>query len=456
MVPSFNQNIGFIAFGGYIWSTKPLKLIATIKYENDYCDPILSQITKQIFSNQWDKFGVFVLLDLSKLKSTSGKLSASIVIDADEIIKKLNFYGVDLGVVTYYQGKDVLTSFKQKTDLYIPEIFYFQMDQPFVTKPIEYSNYRFLPGRPIVLKSCNRCARYLLIDIENERNAISFSNHCISRAPCTHTLFANYSIEKNECSQLPQYILDKASPIEKLQTSLDRNGISISKIKTYYGYQLECRVCKKFVVNAPLNPLRNSTQHREDSLRRRSLEVLVDELLEKKWVYHRFRMEKNKEFDVFIWEKFGKKCFNCGKELISPNEMDLDHTMPLAMLWPLDDTATCLCKTCNSQKRDRFPCEFYKPSKIKDLAKITGIDFVLLGSRAINQMAIDELVNRIVWFFDDFLKRSDYQKVRQGKRVSDLIYKSIVAAIQVGGLDIDLIKEYITKTGYKPTSITLN
>ena len=71
-------------------------------------------------------------------------------------------------------------------------------------------------------------------------------------------------------------------------------------------------------------------------------------------------------------------------------------------------------------------------------------------------MAIDELVNRIVWFFDDFLKRSDYQKVRQGKRVSDLIYKSIVAAIQVGGLDIDLIKEYITKTGYKPTSITLN
>ena len=141
------------------------------------------------------------------------------------------------------------------------------------------------PGCAIVAKSCNRCSRFLPIDIENERNTLAYSNHCVSRAPCEHSAFSRYLVVSSEANSVAKY----------------QHG---NKIHSYYGHQLECKVCKKFFVNAPLNPLRNSTQHREDSLRRRAFEVLVSELLGRDWIYHKHRLESGSEFDVFIWEKF--------------------------------------------------------------------------------------------------------------------------------------------------------
>jgi 5-methylcytosine-specific restriction endonuclease McrA len=93
----------------------------------------------------------------------------------------------------------------------------------------------------------------------------------------------------------------------------------------------------------------------------------VRKLLGKDWVYHRFRQERDEEFDMHIWEKFGKRCFKCGKELQSPSEMDLDHTMPLAALWPLDEYATCLCSNCNSRKSDHYPVDFYTSDELRAL-----------------------------------------------------------------------------------------
>ena len=454
LVSSFMKDLAFVAFGGYIFPSTNVRIKAILNYIGDDGNTETSHTEKLASNNKWAEFGVHCIFDMKKLEEPVGRLESEFNLEASKKIGRIDFFGFDLNTVYYYKDKDLWSSFTQKTKIYLPEIYYFDLDEPFAVRPKEYQNMTFSPGRCVVLKSCNRCARYLLIDIENERNAISFSNHCVSRAPCSHPLFSTYKIVENECKKLPEYILRKRISSDVSQLTLLGDANVASKIQTYYGYQLECRSCKKYYVNAPLNPMRDSTQHREDSLRRRALEVLADKLLDREWIYHSFRLEKGKEFDVHIWERFSKKCFNCGRQLRSPAEMGLDHTMPLAMLWPLDTTATCLCHTCNSQKRDKFPVDFYPEDKMAKLAEFTGLSEKMLYSRAVNMKALWALKKKVVWFFDEFLMEPDYQKVRKEKRASDLIYKAIQAAIEVSGVKIDLVAEYIKRTGCVPRSIS--
>ena len=79
-------------------------------------------------------------------------------------------------------------------------------------------------GRAVLhLKSCNRCARFLPINVHDERLQLSFSNHCVAahRTPCRHAIFGRLrDVETEEVLQL------------------------------HHGYQLECRFCKKWTVNA--------------------------------------------------------------------------------------------------------------------------------------------------------------------------------------------------------------
>lgn len=454
LVPSFQRKLAFVAFGGYVFPFSDVRVRATLEYTGKDGSKKNSELVKNASRNRWAKFGVHCMFDMEKLKNPVGKLHGELELNSNTEIGETHFFGFDLNTVYYYKDKDLWTVFKQKTSLYLPEIYYFDMEEPFAVKPDEYQDMNFSPGRCVVLKSCNRCARYLLIDIENERSAISFSNHCVSRAPCEHPLFSTYKVIENECKALPEYILKKRVASDVSQHALLRSSYVLSRIQTHYGYQLECRSCKKFYVNAPLNPMRDSTQHREDSLRRRALEVLVDQLLDRDWIYHSFRLEKEKEFDVYIWERFDKKCFNCGRELGTPNEMHLDHTMPLSMFWPLDATATCLCAKCNSQKRDKFPVDFYTVNKLKELAKITGLDDALLHSRQVNLKVLRKLREKVVWFFDEFLMEPDYQKVRKGKRTSDLIYKAVEAAIEISGAKMDLIAEYVKSAKKAPRAIS--
>ena len=93
-------------------------------------------------------------------------------------------------------------------------------------------------GIPVVFKGCNRCSRYLPIQTENDQ----------------------------------------------------------SVIRSRYGHQLECKACKKYFVNAKLNPMRNPQQCREDGLRRRAIEALVDNLLDEDFIHFTFRKQHKKEF----------------------------------------------------------------------------------------------------------------------------------------------------------------
>lgn len=247
------------------------------------------------------------------------------------------------------------------------------------------------------LKSCNRCGRFLPINVEDERAHLSYSNHCVAphRRPCSHSGFGR---------------IKRADSDDTLQFEV--------------GFQLECRFCKKFEVNAAHNPQRTTAQMKEDAQRRRAFELLLEHLYQSSDQL-RYRHATGRELANDIFERFDGRCFKCGTALASPSNMHLDHTRPLALLWPLDETATALCPTCNSEKRDRPPSEFYTPAELEMLSDLTGLPLAELEDPSPNLEALDLLRERADWFCNDFLYRDELQEVRDGKRAADLLVKAL-------------------------------
>ncbi len=440
--------------GGYIKSEKDVQVTISVSAIDPLGGQIISTKTRSVSISQdtWTAFGIHTEID-NAAAYESVNLEASVSIEAPRARKlsRVQFFGVNLDTVTAFTGQAIRDHFDMKTDIYIPSIYYYKEDQAFLLEPsgatgaVDYEG----DGEQLVLKACNRCARFLLIDVFSEHNALGFSNHCVQRAPCLHDSFSRYTIEN--------------ATEENIDPKLIREGIVANVdgslvANTHYGFQLECRSCKKFKVNAPLNPMRDTTQHKEDSLRRRAFEQLVRQLLGLDWIFFTHRQQYGSGFDIYIWEKFGKRCFGCGKKLGTPNDMNLDHTLPLNYLWPLDDMATCLCATCNSQKNNKFPFEFYQDDKkLEELASITGLDITIISERKrhANMDAVNRLHDQIVWFFDTFLMEQDYQKVRQGKKVADLVVASLHRVFQDVGIGWNPIEEYFRVTGRYPSSISL-
>lgn len=252
--------------------------------------------------------------------------------------------------------------------------------------------------QPLILKSCNRCGRYLPVNVPVERDQLSFSNHCVAdhRRPCKHATFG------------------------RLRNTEDTKEL----LQLDYGYQLECRFCKKFEVNAAHNPQRTSAQMKEDGARRRAFELLLADLYGGT-PQLRYRHQTGTELADDVWKRFGCACFNCGTKLPTARDMHLDHTRPLALLWLLDGTATALCGSCNSEKRDRAPSDFYTPAKLAALASITGISPAELAKTHPNEEALGLLLSRLDWFFGEFLIRDEMTKERDGKIAGELVVKAL-------------------------------
>jgi hypothetical protein len=269
----------------------------------------------------------------------------------------------------------------------------------------------------LILKSCNRCGRYLPINVPMERNQLSFTNHCVAthRRPCKHATFGW---------------------LRNIDDKEDR-------LKLDYGFQLECRFCKKFEVNAAHNCQRSSAQMKEDGARRRAFEFLLAELYQGT-PQLQYRHKNNSELADDIWNSFDRHCFACNAPLKTVRSMNLDHTRPLAFLWPLDGTATALCKSCNSNKRDRSPGTFYNSEQLERLSTITKVPLAELSSNKPNDVAIGLLVERLDWFFDDFLTRVEMIKERDGKVSGELVVKALqkVLASSSNYKYIDLVAEY--------------
>lgn len=434
----FGKNISIIAFGGYIYSENKanVKIELQYIYEGEQYS-VNTKFDKVIEPRTWTNIGAHIEQKIDK-ETTISNVSAKLCIETSSTIS-LDFVSFDFDVISKAEFSDTscLKSFYQKTYLHIPYLYYLKSDLPFERYLI--SKQQFSRGKRIVLKSCNRCGRFLPINIEDELKTLSFSLHCKKKAPCVHSTFRAYNILN----------------INNLSEE-DLEGLSIeeNKVVSYYGHQLECKACKKFFVNAPLNPQRNAQQFKEDGLRRRAIEVLVNHLLNKNLVHFEFEKRTKKEFSRYIWEKFGKRCFKCGpnSKPIKLEEMALDHTMPLAYLYRLDETATCLCSSHNSQKSDTFPVDYYTPNELKRLSKITGLSLAQLQKKEVNRQVLNLLISNVDWYYDSFLMDPDYQKVRDGILTADKINDSLKRVI---GNEISLEEKYKEKTGKYPTSVTM-
>jgi hypothetical protein len=102
----------------------------------------------------------------------------------------------------------------------------------------------------------------------------------------------------------------------------------------------------------------------------------------------------------------------------------LDHTRPLAYLWPIDEYATCLCEPCNNNKKDRFPCDFYNEEKLRELARITKLPYRELIKRQVNEKELKRILSDIVGFANSWTPRtfnSVARKVMELKPEVDLL-----------------------------------
>ncbi|HXK39942.1 MAG TPA: hypothetical protein VJ837_03850 [Candidatus Paceibacterota bacterium] len=210
------------------------------------------------------------------------------------------------------------------------------------------------------------------------------------------------------------------------------------ELRLDYGFQLECRYCKKFEVNAAHNPRRTAAQMKEDGARRRAFELLIEALMggSEQLAY---RLRTGRELADEVLRRFGYRCFKCSRQL--DGAWHLDHTRPLALLWPLDDTATALCGDCNSAKRDRPPSAFYTPQEIIRLAAIVGLSEEVLRNPLPNVHILRQLIERLPWFFDEFLTTEDMTKERDGKTAGELLVKALDKVLAAAGFDVRLVTE---------------
>lgn len=435
IVELFEKGICIFGFGGYIFSKNVIDISINLTYIYEGNQVVLANaFTKKIMANTWENIGYHYELSINK-SNRIDVIKVQLVINGLKG-NEIEFLSFDFDIINKaeFQNTDLANSFYQKTSLHIPYIYYFDT-QKSIMDYMEYPQ-NLSSGSLMVLKSCNRCGRFLPINYFDEKKTLGFSLHCKKKAPCKHSTFRAYKILNYD---------------DFTEEELKNFKIENKSIVSYFGHQLECKACKKFFVNAPLNPQRNAQQFKEDGLRRRAIEVLINELLETNLIHFEYEKKTKKQFSEHIWKKFGKKCFKCGKD-ISLNEMALDHTMPLAYLYRLDETATCLCSSHNSQKSDHFPVDYYSEEELVKLSKITGLSIETLHERRINKTVLNLLVENVVWYFDEFLMREDYQKIRDGIKTADKINDSLKRVI---GGEIDLAEEYKRIKGVYPNSVTI-
>jgi len=433
----FDSKIGMLCFGGYIYIKEKININFNIEYEIDnkkYKQEISN--TSVLNEKNWNNIGFHIEIPVNnKIILNNVKIEMIISSLISPFIVEFISFDIDGLNKLEFMDEKFKKSFYQKTNMCIPFLYYLNTELPIEEYLI--TNQTFDKGQYVVLKSCNRCGRFLPINIYNEINTLSFSLHCKKLAPCSHSIFRGYTVI-NDCD------------LEEIK----EKGINIQdkKVIAYYGHQLECKACKKFFVNMPLNPQRNAQQFKEDGLRRRAIEVLINKLLNRNLIHFEYEIKNKREFSEYIWNKFEKKCFKC-KKTLDISEMNLDHTMPLAYLYRLDETATCLCSNHNSQKRDHFPINYYTEDELIELSEITGLDMEVLHSKSVNQEVLDLLIKNVVWFYDIFLMDKEYQKIRDGIRTADKINDSLKRVIKG---KVDLLEEYKKKTGCYPNSVTIN
>ena len=223
-----------------------------------------------------------------------------------------------------------------------PETFYLPHEGPLVldVDTAGSTNISLSEGSPISLKKCSYCGRHLPLDMKR-LGALSFHKHNAKRTK----------------------------------------------------HQNECRSCKAWRINNHFNPIRTVDQLHESSsiTRERKLFLREPEILQT------IKERTGRGLKSQIWDSFDKRCFVCKRKL-SLKEVHLDHTRPLAYLWPIDAHASCLCPEHNNAKTDKFPIDFYNKEQLRELSKITKLPYRKLIERRLDEKELKRILDNISAF----------------------------------------------------------
>ena len=243
----------------------------------------------------------------------------------------------------------------------IPETFYMSHDIAIEVDVAaeESKRLQIQDGAPIKLKKCSYCGRLLPVD-PSRLGALAFHKH-------------NAKLTK---------------------------------------HQNECRACKKWRINDSFNPNRTTDQLHESSVitRERKLFLREPEILQE------IKDRTGAGLKSKVWERFGRACFRCGRA-VPLDDFQLDHTRPLAYLWPIDEHATCLCADCNNEKKEKFPVDFYTPQQLKLLSEITALPLSELEKKQLNERELKRILEDLPRFAREWEPRTFAATARKIKEL---------------------------------------
>jgi hypothetical protein len=281
-------------------------------------------------------------------------------------VKAVEFWGLDCGALKLPPGvvaAGAVTAEVLDSPHLAPETYYLPHADA-VSMDLEEDRWECIrgagaPGAVIHVKKCAYCQRYLPID-RGRASALAFHKH---NAKAT-------------------------------------------------GHQNECRACKKWRINNSFNPKRTTDQLHESSVitRERKLFLREPEILA------RVKDRQGDGLKSIIWRRFGKACFRCETPL-KLSQVELDHTRPMAYLWPIDEHATCLCATCNNFKKDRFPVDVYSQHELRRLAAITGLRYMELVKKEVNSRELRRITRDTVTYAREWDPRTFNATARKIKEL---------------------------------------
>jgi hypothetical protein len=173
-------------------------------------------------------------------------------------------------------------------------------------------------------------------------------------------------------------------------------------------HQNECRACKKWRINDSFNPDRTADQLHESSVITRERKLFLRDS-------ERLQAIKDRTGDGLrsqVWNRFERKCFRCGTPVTLAG-FQLDHTRPLAYLWPVDEYATCLCALCNNEKKEKFPVDFYSGAQRERLSAITGLPIVELSKKELNAVELKRILDDLRGFARAWEPRTFFATARK-------------------------------------------
>lgn len=303
----------------------------------------------------WQRFGSIVT-------GVLGAGKATLTLDWNGRATAIDLWGLGVGRpnIPDLQSGEADLSLLEQSHL-IPETFYL-VHQAAVDADIDAEasrRFRIEEGSAIKVKKCSYCGRLLPLD-PDRLGVLAFHKH----------------------------------------------NAKISK------HQNECRACKKWRINDSFNPKRTTDQLHESSVITRERKVFLRE----PEILQEIKERTGAGLKSKVWERFGRECFRCG-DAVALDDFQLDHTRPLAYLWPIDEFATCLCAECNNEKKEKFPVDFYKPQELKRLSEITGLPLADLKKKELNGRELKRILADLRTFARDWEPRTFAATARKIKEL---------------------------------------